>query len=879
MVGHTGNARQELPLPVHEMSQVERDLAEAHRIARLGTWRWVRPTDTVVWSAEVYRTFDVDPALPPPGYVALQAMHAPASRAKLQEAVQRALTLGEPYEMDVEIITQAGVRKWIIARGEPAAWVEGEVSQLRGTIQDITERKQIETALQEREAELREAHRIARVGSWRWTRAGDTLTWSREIYEIFGRDPALHPPRREEAQQYYTEESRQRHVIAVEKAIAEGKPYELDLAFLHPDGLIRWVTVRGVIESIVDGQVMSVRGTLQDITERKRAEEKVLQGERQYLSVLNSITDGFLVLDNDWRCTYFSEQGARILNMRVEDLLGGCVWDVFPHTSETRFGAAYREAVATGKPVHFDEYYPEPLNKWLECHCYPSADGLSVYFRDITDQRLAEEAVRESQARFQKLYEVNLLGVCYPDKFGAFSDGNEEFLRIVGYSRQDLEAGLVRWDKMTPKRYAALDAEHIAEAMERGSCTPYQKEYIRKDGASVPILCGYALLPDSTDQFIGFIMDLTAQKQAEDAVHEREQRFSTLADSLPQLIWMSDPDGTKRYANQQFLSYTGLMAEQMRVFAWQDLVHPEDVGEMMQLRADCMRSGESFVSEFRIRRADGMYRSFLARARPMRNEAGEIERWIGSATDVHDQKLAEQALRQTEKLAATGRMAASIAHEINNPLEAVTNSLYLALQDPSLSATTRSYLKMGEQELARVAQMTTQTLRFHRQSVAAVTVDLAEVMDSAFGLYAARFGASQITVDRQYGEGRLLYCRADEMRQVFANFLSNALDATRSGGHIRIRMRAGHDGAGRPGVRVTLADNGHGIPVPLQQTIFEPFISTKDTTGTGLGLWVSQGIVHKHKGRILLRSRTGAVHHGTVFALFFPTDGLDGSAG
>jgi signal transduction histidine kinase len=253
----------------------------------------------------------------------------------------------------------------------------------------------------------------------------------------------------------------------------------------------------------------------------------------------------------------------------------------------------------------------------------------------------------------------------------------------------------------------------------------------------------------------------------------------------------------------------------------------------------------------------------------MRNEAGEILRWVGSCTDVHDQKLAEEALRRSEKLAATGRLAASIAHEINNPLASVTNSLYLALHDPNLSEETRSFLNMADQELNRVTHITTQTLRFHRQSKAATLVDLSETMASVLTLFGPRLMARKIEVICELESGAHILCFDDELRQVFANLVSNSLDATAERERIRIRVRKA---AG--GIRVTVADTGCGIPEKARKRIFEAFFSTKDNTGIGLGLWVSEGIIRKHQGRFALRSSTASHRHGTVLSLFLPLDGV-----
>ena len=451
-----------------------------------------------------------------------------------------------------------------------------------------------------------------------------------------------------------------------------------------------------------------------------------------------------------------------------------------------------------------------------------------------------------------------MMGIARPDRFGAFKDGNDELLRMTGYTREDLEAGLVRWDTMTPPEYAEMDRAHIAEAARRGSCTPYEKEYIRKDGSRVPILCGYALLEGSEDEYVGFIIDLTRQRAAEAGLREREQRFRLLAESLPQLVWVTDSVGSLTYLNQRFLEYCGLPSEAMAGFDWQTILHPQEADRVNRAWSKSVATGEPYRAELQLRRQDGVFRHFLVHALAMRSESGEMERWVGSCTDVHDQKLAEEALRRSEKLAATGRLAASIAHEINNPLSAVVNSLYLALRDDNLTSDTRRFLQTAEEELARVSHITTQTLRFHRQSKAAAFADLSETMRSVLMLFRPRFAARQIYIRTECDVDTRLCCFEDELRQVFANLVSNSLDAMADGGKLRIRIRNGVSGGGR-GVRVTIADTGCGIPKAIRERIFEPFFSTKDTTGIGLGLWVSDGVIRKHGGRLSLRSATRRV--------------------
>jgi signal transduction histidine kinase len=165
-------------------------------------------------------------------------------------------------------------------------------------------------------------------------------------------------------------------------------------------------------------------------------------------------------------------------------------------------------------------------------------------------------------------------------------------------------------------------------------------------------------------------------------------------------------------------------------------------------------------------------------------------------------------------------------------------------------------------------------LRFHRQSRLPAEECLDRVMESAVSLFESRMATRAIGVEREYETAATLLCCGDEIRQVFANLLSNAIDATNPGGRLRVRIREAHawDEGRQPGIRVSLGDTGQGIPEGLLGKIFEPFMTTKDATGTGLGLWVSSGIVQKHKGRMSLRSKVGK---GTVFSLFFPLDGVN----
>jgi signal transduction histidine kinase len=253
---------------------------------------------------------------------------------------------------------------------------------------------------------------------------------------------------------------------------------------------------------------------------------------------------------------------------------------------------------------------------------------------------------------------------------------------------------------------------------------------------------------------------------------------------------------------------------------------------------------------------------------PLRNARGELIGRSVIARDISLEKQSEEAIRRSEKLATAGRLAASIAHEINNPLEAVLNLLYLARHDSNQSG---KYLTMAEHEVVRVAQIAQQTLGFVRDASTPTLVDPAAIMDEILQLYSRKLDRRQIRVTRRYRNEPHIEGYSGELRQLLANLVVNAIDAMEDEGYLHVRVTTCREYAGgRAGVRITIADDGGGIKRNDLQHIFEPFYTTKKETGTGLGLWVSRGIVEKHRGWIRVRSRTRGQNTGTVFVIFLP---------
>jgi len=240
-------------------------------------------------------------------------------------------------------------------------------------------------------------------------------------------------------------------------------------------------------------------------------------------------------------------------------------------------------------------------------------------------------------------------------------------------------------------------------------------------------------------------------------------------------------------------------------------------------------------------------------------------------TDNSARKQAEKALLRSEMLASAGRMSASIAHEINNPLEAIMNTLYIVRTTAGLPEQAREYLDIADGELMRIAHITRQTLGFYREFSAATCNSASALIASVVNLLQAKIRANGATVEQQCNADLRVTGIAGELRQVLANLLANSLDAISQDCRIILRATVSVDPAnGKHRVRITIADCGHGIATDTRKQIFDPFFTTKGTVGTGLGLWVCKQLVEKNGGSIQVRSNTDGVRRGTTFSVVLP---------
>lgn len=363
---------------------------------------------------------------------------------------------------------------------------------------------------------------------------------------------------------------------------------------------------------------------------------------------------------------------------------------------------------------------------------------------------------------------------------------------------------------------------------------------------------------------------LLARRRLESALAASE-RLAAIVESSDDAIVSKDLNGIVTSWNSGAERIFGYTAEEMKGQSIRAIIPPELQDDENRILATIAK-GER-IEHFETTRLakSGQRIDVSLTISPVKDEAGRIVGAAKIARDITERKKTEQALRTTERLAAVGRLAATVAHEINNPLEALTNVVYIA-KERAVRDDIREFLGQAEEEIGRIAELTKQTLGFYRETKTATAVKVGSLLTPLIGVFATRARNKGVEICPEVVDDPEITAIPGEIRQVLANLLSNSIDAVTKGGSIRIRISPGNSRhANRTsGVRITVADSGSGIPAAIREHIFEPFLTTKDV-GTGLGLWVCKNIADKHRGSIRLRSSTVRGKSWTVISVFLPS--------
>jgi PAS domain S-box-containing protein len=581
----------------------------------------------------------------------------------------------------------------------------------------------------------------------------------------------------------------------------------------------------------------------------------------------------------------YNDAAIPTLTSKHPNALGGFYRDVF-HEAWNLVSADLEACLYRGKTAVRDNMLIPVLLNGVLVDQYFSYSLIPVYengrvagvydaFRNMTETVMGARRLRESEARLKVATEVAKLGVFAWDTIeDSGSWENDRMFEIFGRTREE---GPVNGDafinEVVHPDYRDAFRRAMEDTLEKGEPFHFEGLMHCSNGTHRTIEVNGDLQPEtdgSRGRIVGTIRDVTEIRQTEEELRQTAKRLGELAAivaSSEDVILSKDLNGIITSWNDAATRVFGYSAEEMIGASILKLI-PENLHSDEKTIIESIRAGRRIEHFETVRLAkDGRLVDVSLTISPIKDERGRV---IGASKilrDVSSRKRMEQSLLQAEKIAATGRMAATIAHEINNPLEAVMNLLYL-LRTKIADDEGRGFLAMAEDELGRVSHIAKQTLGYYREHAAASLASVGDIAEHALTIYEPRCTAAGITVRRSIGPSTKIVLRRNEMMQVISNLIANSIYALPEGGTLSVSVSDAS--SADDGVVLTVEDDGVGIEPTDLPKVFDAFFTTRATVGTGIGLFVAKQFVEGHGGRISIESDCESEKHGTTVRIFLP---------
>jgi len=512
-------------------------------------------------------------------------------------------------------------------------------------------------------------------------------------------------------------------------------------------------------------------------------------------------------------------------------------------------------------------------------------DVFLAIVNDITERKQAEAALHDSEARFRSVVASNMMGIIFWNAHGDITETNNAFLRMVGYTEEDVRTGRVQWSKMTPPEYRELDEKGIAEIATTGVCRPFEKEYIRKDGSRVPILIGAGALPQCPDEGVAFVLDISERKRAEAALQASEAAYRTLVETSHDLIWSVDAQGRWTFVNAAAKDIYGYEPAEMLGRPFMDFETPEQARIDLETFARIKAGTPHFNYETVHLRKDGSLVMLNFNAVVLRDEHGVVLGTTGTAQDITERKRTEAALRtlnaeleqrvldRTALLAVKNKeletFSYSVSHDLKAPLRGIDGYSKLLLDDyaDKLDDQGRAFIDNIRAAAGNMQQLIEDMLaysRLERRDLAVGPVDLRATVQAV--LRERDFDLAQVNLTVDLAVGRVLV-DVDGLTIALRNLLDNALKFSRSRQPPMIEVRSWISGNRHI---VAVRDNGTGFAMKHHDTIFQMFQRlhrAEDYAGTGIGLAIVRKAMDRMNGRVWAESEPNC---GAVFYLDLP---------
>lgn len=655
-----------------------------------------------------------------------------------------------------------------------------------------------------------------------------------------------------------------------------------------------WVPVLLGLSTVTVNGARSVCAVVVDLTERRRARQ-IFESERFIRRLIESAPVGVAVVGRDLRYLLANPAYQRTVAEAGEadvPLAGRTVAEVFRPEVARMVQQSVQRVLESGESLKLVEcQMPSSDRRWWNIIKSPlhgptgQVEAVLIFREDVTERKLAVDQLRRSEARLRGFFESDMVGAIYWTMDGKINDANDKFLRMVGYTREELTAGLVDWARMTPPEYRHLDERALEELRATGVDTPYEKEYIRKDGTRIPVIIGAAMLDERRWEGVAFVLDNSARKQALEALRASEERLRMAAEAGRVGTWDLD------YATGR-LRWGGVLYELagLRPEEWDEtfegflrVLHPDDREPVVRAIDEAIASRrENYALEYRFVLPGGQVRWMRGQGRILWDENGRPIRNVSAVVDITERKLAEEALAAAKAAAESANAAkdqflATLSHELRTPLTPVLILSQQLEADPHLSAELREDMKTIRQNIQVEARLIEDLLDLTRISRGKI-----QLKPEPVNVHDLLQHAMQTCCDEQFDKrglhiewrlaarSRVVTADSTRLQQVFWNLISNAIKFTPPGGAITIRtadLDANH-------IRIQVSDTGKGIEPDKLATIFNPFDQGSPDTpchygGLGLGLAIAKAIVEMHGGTITADSKS--IGQGATFTVTLAT--------
>ncbi|MBD3216436.1 MAG: PAS domain S-box protein [Candidatus Lokiarchaeota archaeon] len=894
-------SEQELRAANQQLHKNEMRLHLALESASEGIWEWDYTTGLVTFdqTASLILGYEVDFA-PQPGQWCIEQIHS-EDRPDVEKAYAAYLSQeAANYNVEFRMATSNGTYIWLASTARIVLRDEqGEPLLVVGIHRDITERKQAEEALKRQHAMLARTEALANIGSWEWDIDSDHVRWSDELFRIFRRDPGAGAPSFAGHPELYVPEDMQRLKEAVERCVASGTPYELDLRAIRSDGEIRHCVARGQAQTDKSGRIFGLAGSLQDVTKEKQLLGVIVGQRNRMETLMQAIPAPVFSKDKEGRYLGCNRAFETITGCKRAQIVGKTVHEIWPEKYSSTYRDKDLELLATGREQQYEFSLVDAKGEKRDVVFYKSAfqnqagnvDGLVGVMLDITERKQTEKALRYSENLFRRVFEVLPVGLWIADKNGTLQEGNPEGVRIWGGNPlvPQKEYGIFKARRLPSGEEIAPDDWALVHTVNEGiSVTDERLEIDAFDGVKRVIINHTAPVTDETGNLLAAVVvnqDVTKQYRVE---AERERLMMAIGQAAEAVV-ITDTKGIIVYVNPAFEQVTGYTREEAIGQNPRVLKSGEQVDTFYREMWETLTRGEDWSGRIVNKKKNGEYFTEEAVISPVFNDVNQIVNYVAVKRDITEQLGLEERLRQSQKLEAIGQLAGGVAHDFNNCLGGISGYVELMSMKSEDPATIVAYAAKILSSVRKAANLTKQLLNFARKA----TID-PQPMD-IHGSINQTVEMLRHTIDRRIELQTILLANrtivnadASQIENALLNLGVNARDAMPEGGQLVFETAiatinkdsfSGYPFQAVPGdyVKITVSDTGTGMDNETKIRIFEPFFTTKEVgKGTGLGLASVYGTMKQHNGYVTLDSGVG---HGTSFHLFVPLADKDVCSG